>query len=314
MPALAEMTIDTFTEYTEAEPAPDDPVLAQHARATLEQWLQDHPQVTGELRETVRAHIHLQELHRCTREAQDARRNAEYDATMLARLDPGGHRVLGFVPGMALIAVLAVLDAIPLNWAAQALGLNSDGTWMVTFILAIASVGAMLAFELTRGHPRRRWRLWAVVTAGFAALLALRTEYLTTVAGYSFPAALLQAAMLTGLSAGFTLCGSAVLARTRSLSLSRARSSARRARQATIKASATQRLASEKLQLHIGVLRQMFLPWALGSAPPVDVDRAKWAAALERAVQRILLAAPVGVDRAKWAAALERAVHQLLAS
>ena len=308
------MAIDTLAEYTEAEPDADDPVLAQQACAVLERWLQDHPQVAGEIRETARAHIHLQELQRCTREAQDAQRNAGHDATMLARLDPGGHRVLGFVPGAVLIALLAVLDAIPLNWAAQALGLGSGATWMVTFILAIASVAAMLGFELTRGHPRRRWRLSAVVTAGFVALLALRTEYLTAVAGESLPAALLQAGMLTAVSAGLTVCGSVVLARTRSLSLSRACSAARRARQATTKAYAAQRLASEKLQQQIAVLRQMFLPWALGSAAPVGVNHAEWAVALERAVRQILLAAPVGVDRAKWAVALERAVRQILAS
>ena len=209
------------------------------------------------------------------------------DATLATRLDPAGHRILGFATGAALVVVLVVLDAIPLNWAAQAFGLDSAGTWLVTFILVVASIGAMLGFELTRGHARQRGILAAVVTAGYLALLGLRTEFLTTVAGESFPVAVLQAAMLTAISAGLVLCGSAVMARTRSLSLSRGRDAVRRARQAAAEARAAQNLAAEKLQRHIGGLRQMLLPWALGSAAPAGVDRAKWAAALEQAIRAL---------------------------
>ena len=114
-----------------------------------------------------------------------------------------------------------MLDAIPLNWAAQAFDLNSVGTWLVTLILVVASVGAMLGFEVTRGHPKRRGLLAAVVAVGYLALLGLRTEFLTTVASESFLVAFLQAAMLTAISAGLVLCGAAVMARTRSPSLSR---------------------------------------------------------------------------------------------
>src|SRR5260370_396425 len=80
---------------------------------------------------------------------------------------PGGQRMLGVASGAALVLVLVVLDAIPLNWAAQAFGLDSAGTWLVTFILVVASIGAMLGFEVTRGHPRRRGILAAVVTVGY---------------------------------------------------------------------------------------------------------------------------------------------------
>ena len=103
---------------------------------------------------------------------------------------------------------------------------------MVTVILLVASVGAMLGFEITRGHSRRRAVLVAVVTAGFLALLGLRTEYLITVAGDSFLVAVFQSALLTAISAGLVLCGSAVLARTRSVLHSRARAAARRAARA----------------------------------------------------------------------------------
>jgi hypothetical protein len=283
------MAIDPFIEH--AEPAPDhhaDPILEAQANVALERWLQDHHQVAGDLKATARAQIHLRELAGRTHEAEQAQQDAEQrDDTMLTRHDPAGHRILGFAVGAALVVLLVVLDAIPLNWAAQAFGLDPAGTWLVTFILLVASVGAMLGFELTREHPRRRGLLAAIVTAGYLALLALRTEFLITVVGESLPVALLQSAMLTAISAGLVLCGSAVMARTRSLSLSRSRAAARRARQAAADARAAQSLAADKLQRHIGGLRQMLLPWALGSAAPVGVDRAKWAAALEQAVRQL---------------------------
>lgn len=288
------MAIDPFVEHPEpgaggpGDDRHDDAILQAQANAALERWIQDHPQVAGEIKATVRAQIYLQELGGRTHEAEQAQQDTEQrEDTMLTRHDPAGHRILGFAFGAALVVLLVVLDAVPLNWAAQAFGLDPAGTWLVTFILVIASVGAMLGFELTRGQPRRRGMLAAVVMAGYLALLGLRAEFLITVADELLPVALLQAAMLTAISAGLVLCGSVALARTRSLSLSRSRAVARRARQAAADARAVQSVAADKLQRHIGGLRQMLLPWALGSAAPAGVDRAKWTAALERAVRQL---------------------------
>jgi hypothetical protein len=282
------MAIDTFAENHEPNPGSDDSVLEGQANAALERWLQDHPAVAGEIKETVRAHIHLQELQGRAQAAGQVVQDAEQrDGTLMTRHDPGGHRVLGFAAGALIVVLLVVLDGVPLNWAAQAFGIDPAGTWLVTFILVVASAGAMLGFEVTRGHPRRRGLLAAVVAVGYLALLGLRTEFLTAVSGESFSVALLQAAMLTAISAGLVLCGSAVLARTRSLSQSRSRAAARRARQDAAEARAAQSQAADRLQRHIGGLRQMLLPWALGSAAPAGVDRAKWAAALERAIRQL---------------------------
>ena len=282
------MAIDTFAEHDQPDHQRGDSILQGQANAALEHWLQDNPAVAGDIKETLRTHVHLQELQGRTREAGQAVQEAEHHHAALAtRLDPAGHRILGFVTGAALVAVLVVLDAIPLNWAAQAFGLDSAGTWLVTFILVVASIGAMLGFEVTRGHGRQRAILAAVVAMGYLALLGLRTEFLITVVAESFLMAVLQAAMLTAISAGLVLCGSAVMARTRSVSLSRAYDAVRRARQAAAGARAAQNRAAEKLQRHIGALRQMLLPWALGSAAPDDIDRARWAAALEQAIRAL---------------------------
>jgi hypothetical protein len=265
-----------------------DPILQAEANAALERWLQDHPEIEGELKETVRAHIHFQELEARTREAERALQTAEQRYAILqTRHDVAGHRIFGCTIGLALVVALVVLDAVPLNWAAQAFGLDSSGTWLVTCILVVASVGAMVGFELTSGHSRQRSLLAAVVGVAYLVLLGLRTQFLTTVVGESTPVALLQSAMLTVISAGLVLCGSVVLARTRSFTLSHSAGVVRRARQATATARIAQGLASQKLQRHIGALWQMLLPWALGTAAPAGVDRAKWAVALRQSVRQL---------------------------
>jgi hypothetical protein len=283
------MSIDPFNAQPEPDPgAHDTPDLEAQARAALDRWLQDHPEVTGEIKETVRADIYLKELERRTQEGEQAKQAAEQrEATLITRHDPGGHRGLGTALGGVVVVLLVLLDAIPLNWAAQAFGLDSGGTWLVTFILVVASAGAMFGLELTREHRRRRGLLAAVVTVGYVALLGLRTEFLTTVAGESLLVALLQSAMLTAISAGLVLCGSAVLGRTRSLGVSRSRAAVRRTQQAVNEARAAQTRADERLQRHIGGLRQMLLPWALRSAAPAGIDHAEWTAALERAVRQL---------------------------
>jgi len=265
-----------------------DPILQTEANAALERWLQDHPEIEGELKETVRAHIHFQELEARTREAERMLQIAEQRyATLQTRHDVAGHRIFGCTIGLALVVALVVLDAVPLNWAAQAFGLDSGGTWLVTCILVVASVGAMVGFELTSGYSRQRGLLAAVVGVAYLVLLGLRTQFLTTVAGESTLVALLQSAMLTAISAGLVLCGSVVLARTRSFTLSHSLGIVRRARRGAAAARIAQGLASQKLQRHIGALWQMLLPWALGTAAPAGVDRAKWAVALRQSVRQL---------------------------
>jgi hypothetical protein len=283
------MAIDPFIERPETSPDNHaDPVLEAQASAALEYWLRDYPEVAGAMKETIRADVHLKELQGRTQAAEQSERAAEaHDAVLLTRHDPAGHRILGFEVGAGLVVLLVVFDAIPLNWAAQAFGLDSATTWLVTLILVVASIGAMLGFEQTSEHQRSRRLLAAVVTVCFLALLGLRTAFLAMVSGESLLFALFQSAILTAISAGLVLCGSAVLARTRPLSLSRSRAAVRGARQAVADARAAQSLAADKLHRHLGGLRQMLLPWALGSAAPDGVDRAKWAAALERAVRQL---------------------------
>jgi hypothetical protein len=298
------MAIETTIEHGEPDPERDDPArqvqvladqptpagaaLPARATATITRLLQEHPAVAKEIKEILRARVYLRELAERSSRAEQAEEEADQHRSNLAvKLDPGDRRTLGFGLGLAIVVALVILDAVPLNWAAQAFGLNSAGTWLVTFILVVASIGAMLGFEITRGHPRRRGVLAAVVTVGYLALFGLRTEFLITVSADSLPIAALQSALLTAISAGLVLCGAAVLARTRSLTYSRARAAARHAAQVAEDARAAEHQAAEKLQRHIGSLHHMLLPWALRSAAPEGVGHADWDAALDQAIRAL---------------------------
>jgi len=284
------MSFDPFIDHTEPGSGTEDHeaiILNPQADVALESWFH-HPVVAAEINETARAQVYLQEMEQRARTAEQARMAADQrEAALLTKRDPGGRRILSFVLGAIVVVLLVVLDAIPLNWAAQAFGLAAGGTWLVTFILVVASVGAMLGFELTRDHPRQRNLLVAAVAVGYLALLALRMNYLATVGGEPFLVTLLQAAMLTAISAGLVLCGSAVLARTRPLSLYQSSAAARRARQVEAEARAAVARAAEQLSRHLGALRGMLLPQAPGSGVGASVGHAQWAAAVERAIRRL---------------------------
>ena len=291
------MTMETVTEQGEPNPEPEhdtlqttpaDVGLKARATNTITQLLQKHPRIARDIRDTLRARVHLAELtDRADRAEKKEAETDQHESNLAVKLDPGDRRTLGFPLGVIIVIALTVLDAVPLNWAAQAFGLNSGGTWLVTFILVVASIGAMLGFELTRGHSRRRGVLAAVVGVGYLALLALRTEFLITVSSDSLAVAVLQSALLTAISAGLVLCGSAVLARTRFPSHSRARAAARRASLAADDARAAELLAAEKLQRHIDALHHMLLVWALRSAAPEGADHAKWDVALNEAIRAL---------------------------
>jgi hypothetical protein len=285
--ASAEVVEEQFPRVRQA--ADTDADLRARATDTIRRVLQEHPAAAKEIKETLRTRVHLQELTRRTCQAQDIRADTErHECNLAVELDPVGHRTLRFGLGAAIIVALVILDAIPLSWAAQAFGLGSAATWLVTFVLMVASAGAMLSFEFTRGHPGQRGILAAAVTAGYLALLGLRTGFLTTVASDSLLAAFFQSALLTAISAGLVGCGAAVLARTRFLNHSRAHASARRAAQAADNARAAQLQAAEKLQRHVCSLHQMLLPCALRSPPPEGVDHAKWAAELDQVIHALL--------------------------
>ena len=234
------MTIQTTTEHGEPDPghadpalltpaeatpeapaAEQEPELQAHAASTITRVVNEHSVMAKELRAALRTRVYAQELGRRATAAEAKAEEAEQQESNLAvKADPGDRWTFPFILGAVLVVALTVLDAFPLNWAAQAFGLDSGATMVVTVILLIAAIAAMVGFEVTRGHARPRGILIAIVTAGFLALLGLRAEYLITVSGDSFPVAVFQSTLLTAISAGLVVCGSVVLARTRSFAYS----------------------------------------------------------------------------------------------
>jgi len=285
------MTVEATVDHAEPKPQGSDQAPRAQATATVMRLLGLHPEAGKEVQEIWRTRVHLQELTKRSEAAERlAVQTAQDEANLMVTLDPAGRRSLSFGLGAAVVVALVILDAFPLNWAAQAFGLDPDGTLLVTFILVVASVGAMLGFELTRGQTGRRRALTTVVVAGYLALLGLRAEFLATVSDVSLLVAFLQSALLTAISAGLVWCGSAVLARTRFLRHSRARAAAQRAARLGEEARAARRLADDTVDRHVAVLHRMLFQWALDMTPPQGIDHVQWKGALDQAVHELFRA------------------------
>jgi CheY-like chemotaxis protein len=252
------------------------------------EWFRTDRTAADEYEEATRADTHQHEVRRrmdmANRDLGEARVHV---SALIDQHNLDGRRILGFLSGSAVVVALVVLDAIPLNWAAQAFDLNAAESWLVTLILLAASVGAMAGLEVTRHDARRHAALVAVTLTAYAGLVALRTMFLVTVAGEGMAAALLQAVVLSAISAGLVFLGSAVMARTRPQRLSRALAAARRAQRASEASEAAWRRAEEKLERHLVVLRRQLVRQPLYTSVPAGMPHADWVTALERALRAL---------------------------
>jgi hypothetical protein len=272
---------------TVAERADSADISAESlARVEVATWFREDARAAGEHDEAARASTHRDETRRrmevAARALADARARV---SNLMDKDDLAGRRVYGFTLGALIVTALTALDAIPLNWAAQAFGLDAADSWLVTLILLVASVGAMAGLEMTRHDARRRQALAALMLAGYGGLVALRTSFLVTVDGESFLAALLQAVVLSAFSAGLVVIGSAVMAQTRPLRLSRARATELRARRASEATERAWRQADERFVLHFRGLRRQLALQPFYVSVPVGVTHDKWVRALEGALR-----------------------------
>jgi len=285
------MTVQSAVDYADPNPRHSDLSLGAEATATVMRLLGQHPEASREMQEIWRTRVHLHELAKRSDTADAAAaQTAQYAANLTVKFDPAGQRGLGFGLGATVVVALVVLDAFPLNWAAQAFGLDPDGTWLVTFILIVATMGAMLGFELTRSRISSRRVLTAVVVAGYLALLGLRTEFLAAVSAGSLLVAFLQSALLTAISGGLVWCGSAVLSRTGFPRHSQARRAARRTARLAEEARTARLAAEDTLERNVAILHRMLFHWALTVVPPQGVDHGQWSEALDRAVHDLFRA------------------------
>ncbi len=257
------------------------------ANAALSAWLRDYPPAARELEEAMRARIHHRELDERAQAARACAADAERrSASETVKLDPGGQRVIHPVAGSVLVAALVVLNAWLLYWGAQAFGLSLAGRWLVTGILLAASTAVIAALEASGEHRRRRLMLGAGVVIAGLALVALRTGFRIATGGVVD--ALLRSVIFTSISACLILSGSMVLSRTCLPRMARAQAAARRSRRDAYARHAASAAAAERMQRHLGALRQLLIPWALSAAAPASVDHVNWTTALNRAVRGLL--------------------------
>jgi hypothetical protein len=278
----------TIAERAEsAVPGRRDHDISAESLAMVEvaTWFRVDARAAVEYDEAVRASTHRDGTRRRMEEGSrglaDARARV---SNLMDKDDLAGRRVFGFVLGAVIVVALTVLDAIPLNWAAQAFGLDAADSWLVTLILLVASVGAMTGLEMTRRDARRRQLLTGIMLVGYGGLVALRTSFLTTVDGESLIAALLQAVVLSVFSAGLVVIGSTVMARTRPLRLSRARAEELRARRVSEASERAWRRADESFVLHWRGLRRQLALQPFYVSVPAGVTHDEWVSALEGAL------------------------------
>jgi hypothetical protein len=254
------------------------------AGTALSTLARDDHHAAADLAEARQLRIYFHEVDGDSRQAKNLADDARHKlASLRTTHDPAGLRTLALWVGTIGVVLLAILDVAPLNWAAQAFALAVAGTWLVTGLLLAASLAAMLGFEMTRTNARKRTVLIVVVTLAYLGLLVLRLQFLMAVVGESLSSALLQAVLLTAVSAGLVLCGSAVLARTQHFTVARAQARMRRAAQVAEDAAARRTAAARRMQRSAEVLRLR----THTAQAPAGVDHLSWTASLEREIQAL---------------------------
>ena len=143
-------------------PDPEHPDPGGLAVAGLAGWLREDRAAAEEHEEAMRADSYQHEMRRRMDAADHARSEARARVSgLIDKHNLDGRKTLAFWQGSAIVTVLVVLDAIPLNWAAQAFDLNNADSWLVTLILLAASIGAMAGLDAARQDSRRD-RSWPV--------------------------------------------------------------------------------------------------------------------------------------------------------
>lgn len=115
--------------------------------------------------------------------------------------------------GTLLTILLALLDALPAYWSAQAFSLNQRSTILLTVLLCVALAGAMWLLDLVsgEGHQFGLRALQVVLCGGFAGLFVLRLDYLQVAGDQSAGSATIQAVALTALLAALVVVGFVLL-------------------------------------------------------------------------------------------------------
>lgn len=222
-------------------------------------------------------------------QAGDARKRADQTHARAAaeQLKAGPRQRIPRGAGTSLAAGLAVLDAVPAYWSAQAFGLDQTSTLFVTGLLCAALGGAMWLMDLFTSQQRRRALriLQACLAGGLIALFALRLDYLLVTAAASFWLAAIQALALTALSGILVVTGYVLLDHRVPKALAAVQRAARQA--APDAANQAAQTAHAQASTSRVALEDTIITWAL-THPQDSISHDKLLPALRQALNTLL--------------------------
>jgi hypothetical protein len=194
-------------------PGPDQPdPEAAHALRLIGTVVEELPLARDQFQAALHDAAGARQLNE---EAQAAQKQASQAQARVAagRLAADSRHRFPRMAGTMLAVVLAVLDAVPAYWSAQAFGLDQTSTLVITVLLCAALGGGMWLLELFNSQRRRRALriLQACLAGGLLALFALRLDYLQVTAAVGFWLAVIQAFALTSMSAVLIVIGYVLL-------------------------------------------------------------------------------------------------------
>ena len=189
--------------------------------------------------------------------------------------------------GTGLAVVLALLDALPAYWSAEAFGLSQASTLVLTVLLCAALGGAMWLLDLfSRQHRRSALRiLVGALGVGFIGMFVLRLDYLQVTGGQDVLSSAVEAAALTAVSAALVVVGFVVLSHRVPKAVANAERIAREtANSDAVRAAADARTKAARSR---AALEDTVVTWVV-SHPPADISHEQFLKAAGQAIDVLL--------------------------
>jgi hypothetical protein len=290
------MAITVQTLFTDPEPEPEGgpitPAERDLAGPILKDILDQSPGFEAQLREAMAKERMAKHAEAESEEATKAAKDAVTDtATTRHGVDPGSEHELSPVFAGVIAVMLALVDAVPSYFGAQAFGLDQAATVIITALLMAALGAAMwlLALFSARGRRRARLSVEIVVGIGLVVMMVLRAQFLAATSGGSPASALLQALALTSMSGGLVAVGYIVLEHRKPKVVATAERTGGQRQAVAVEAIATaKRLRAGADDARRG-LDNYLVPHALKVDPPEGLDHHRFVAALRAVIRGLVV-------------------------
>lgn len=272
---------------------PVEPPSGQYGQSPVSRALQA---IGTLLSESPLAHEQFQEARHDKAEADrlgyEAARASQRQSDAAARAaaerrKASPHERISRPAGTGLAITLALLDALPAYWSAEAFGLSQDSTLILTALLCAALGGGMWLLDLFARQRRRAALriLAAALAAGFAGMFALRFDYLQVTGGEGVLSAVIEALALTAVSAALVAVGYVVLSHRTPKPVANAERIVRQSAQSgAVEAAAAARVRAARSR---SALEDTVVTWTL-SHQPADADYEQFLEATGQAIDILL--------------------------